>query len=406
MRAYERFLKYVSVWTTSEEESHTTPSAARELDLGRILAEEMKALGIDDAVMEDNGYVYGSIPATAGLEDKPAIGLIAHLDTTEVCSGKDVKPQLIQNYDGTDIELGSSGKVLQVKDFPHLKTLKGQTLITTDGTTLLGADDKAGIAEIMTIAEQLIKEKKPHVKICLGFTPDEEIGSGADELDLEKFGAKYAYTVDGDTEGEIQFENFNASSATFSAHGVSVHTGDAKDVMINAQQVLIDLHNMLPQKDRPEHTEGYEGFYHLMSIKGDVSEAESKYLIRDFDDEGFEKREKLLHEAVEKINEKYGEGCLELKITQSYRNMRKKIEPCMQLIEYAKEASLKAGVTPIIVPIRGGTDGARLSYRGLPCPNLGTGGHAFHGPYEHITVESMDKVVEILDNILEKFAEN
>ena len=405
MKAYERFLKYVSVWTTSEEGSDTTPSAARELDLARMLVEEMKAMGVEDAVMEENGYVYGSIPATAGLERKPVVGLIAHLDTTESCSGKDVKPQLIRNYDGTDIKLGNSGKILQVKDFPHLKTLKGQTLITTDGTTLLGADDKAGIAEIMTAAEHLLERKIPHGKICLGFTPDEEIGSGAEELGLEKFGAQYAYTVDGDTEGEIQFENFNASGATLTAHGVSVHTGDAKGIMVNAQQILIDLHNMLPEKERPEHTEGYEGFYHLMSIKGDVAEAESKYLIRDFDDGGFENRENEMRNAVAKVNEKYGEGCLELEITPSYRNMRTKIEPCMQLVEYAKEAGLKAGVAPLIVPIRGGTDGAQLSYRGLPCPNLGTGGHAFHGPYEHITVEAMDKVVEILENILEKFAE-
>ena len=405
MKVEERFLKYVSVWTTSDEESKTTPSAERELNLARLLVEEMKGLGIRDARVAEHGYVYGSIPATAGMENVPALGLIAHMDTAPEFSGKDVNPQIIVNYGGEDVLLGASGKVLSVAEFPLLKEMKGRTLITTDGTTLLGADDKAGIAEIMTAVEQIIKEEIPHGKICVGFTPDEEIGSGADLLDLKDFGADCAFTVDGDQEGQIQFENFNAASAAFTVHGVNVHTGSAKDIMVNSQQVAMDIHARLPEKDRPEHTEGYEGFYHLMSFQGNVEQTVTKYLIRDFDAQNMERRVEFLNQIVDEMNQTYGEGTVELTVEESYRNMREKIEPCMWLVDMAVKACERAGVAVDQSPIRGGTDGARLSYRGLPCPNLGTGGHAFHGCFEHITVEGMEKVVEIVKNIIRMFPE-
>ena len=405
MKVEERFLKYVSVWTTSDEESKTTPSAERELNLARLLVDEMKRLGICNARVDEHGYVYGSIPATAGMENVPALGLIAHMDTAPEFSGKNVNPQIIRNYDGEDVLLGTSGKVLSVSEFPLLKEMKGRTLITTDGTTLLGADDKAGIAEILTAVEQMIKEEIPHGKICVGFTPDEEIGSGADLLDLKAFGADCAFTVDGDQEGQIQFENFNAASATFTVHGVNVHTGSAKDIMVNSQQVAMDIHARLPETDRPEHTEGYEGFYHLMSFQGNVEHTVTKYLIRDFDAQNMERRVEFLNQIVDEMNEKYGAGTVELKVEESYRNMREKIEPCMWLVDTAVKACEMAGVPVDQSPIRGGTDGARLSYRGLPCPNLGTGGHAFHGCFEHITVEGMEKVVEIVKNIIRMFPE-
>lgn len=403
MNIKERFLKYVSVWTTSDEDSSTIPSASRELDLAYLLVDEMKELGISDARMDEHGYVYGSIPAAEGYEDVPALGLIAHMDTSPECSGKDVKPQIIEHYDGGDVALGSSGQTLQRSEFPHLKNLKGRTLITTDGTTLLGADDKAGIAIIMSIAEDMLKNKIPHGKICVAFTPDEEIGSGAELLNLEDFGADYAFTLDGSKEGEIQYENFNASSAVFTVHGVGVHTGDAKDIMVNSQQIGMEIHSLLPERDRPEHTEKYEGFYHLMSFEGCVEQTVMKYLIRDFDAEGIIKREELLRDIAAQMNEKYGAGKVELEITESYRNMREKIEPCKWLVDLAMEACRKAGVTEDICPIRGGTDGACLSYRGLPCPNLGTGGYAFHGIYEHVTLEGMEKSMEIIKNIIAGF---
>ena len=401
MKAYERFLKYVSVWTTSD----TVPSADRELVLARMLVEEMKGLGIADARVDDKGYVYGHIPATPGCEDKPSLGLVAHMDTVADASGENIKPQIIENYDGKDVVLKGSGDILKVDEFPYLAELKGRTLITTDGTTLLGADDKAGIAEILTVAEEIIKEGLPHGKICIGFTPDEEIARGAKHFDVEGFGADYAYTLDGDEEGEIQFENFNASTAFITIHGVSVHTGSAKDVMVNSQTIATEIHQMLPVNERPETTEGYEGFYHLVSVQGNVTTTKMKYFIRDFDRKSFDARAQKLRDIAEEMNKKYGEGKVEVEIVESYYNMREKIEPCMQLIDYAKAAIEHAGITPIVSPVRGGTDGARLSFKGLPCPNLGTGGHAFHGVFEHITVEGMDKAVLIVKDIIRQFAE-
>ena len=405
MRAYERFLNYVPVWTTSDETSDTVPSADRELVLARMLVEEMKGLGIADARVDDKGYVYGHIPATPGCEDKPSLGLVAHMDTVADASGENIKPQIIENYDGKDVVLKGSGDILKVDEFPYLAELKGGTLITTDGTTLLGADDKAGIAEILTVAEEIIKEGLPHGKICIGFTPDEEIARGAKHFDVEGFGADYAYTLDGDEEGEIQFENFNASTAFITIHGVSVHTGSAKDVMVNSQTIATEIHQMLPVNERPETTEGYEGFYHLVSVQGNVTTTEMKYFIRDFDRKSFDARAQKLRDIAEEMNKKYGEGKVEVEIVESYYNMREKIEPCMQLIDYAKAAIEHAGITPIVSPVRGGTDGARLSFKGLPCPNLGTGGHAFHGVFEHITVEGMDKAVLIVKDIIRQFAE-
>ena len=405
MRAYERFLNYVPVWTTSDETSDTVPSADRELVLARMLVEEMKGLGIADARVDDKGYVYGHIPATPGCEDKPSLGLVAHMDTVADASGENIKPQIIENYDGKDVVLKGSGDILKVDEFPYLAELKGRTLITTDGTTLLGADDKAGIAEILTVAEEIIKEGLPHGKICIGFTPDEEIARGAKHFDVEGFGADYAYTLDGDEEGEIQFENFNASTAFITIHGVSVHTGSAKDVMVNSQTIATESHQMLPVNERPETTEGYEGFYHLVSVQGNVTTTKMKYFIRDFDRRSFDARAQKLRDIAEEMNKKYGEGKVEVEIVESYYNMREKIEPCMQLIDYAKAAIEHAGITPIVSPVRGGTDGARLSFKGLPCPNLGTGGHAFHGVFEHITVEGMDKAVLIVKDIIRQFAE-
>ena len=405
MRAYERFLNYVPVWTTSDETSDTVPSADRELVLARMLVEEMKGLGIADARVDDKGYVYGHIPATPGCEDKPSLGLVAHMDTVADASGENIKPQIIENYDGKDVVLKGSGDILKVDEFPYLAELKGRTLITTDGTTLLGADDKAGIAEILTVAEEIIKEGLPHGKICIGFTPDEEIARGAKHFDVEGFGADYAYTLDGDEEGEIQFENFNASTAFITIHGVSIHTGSAKDVMVNSQTIATEIHQMLPVNERPETTEGYEGFYHLVSVQGNVTTTKMKYFIRDFDRRSFDARAQKLRDIAEEMNKKYGEGKVEVEIVESYYNMREKIEPCMQLIDYAKAAIEHAGITPIVSPVRGGTDGARLSFKGLPCPNLGTGGHAFHGVFEHITVEGMDKAVLIVKDIIRQFAE-
>lgn len=405
MRAYERFLNYVPVWTTSDETSDTVPSADRELVLARMLVEEMKGLGIADARVDDKGYVYGHIPATPGCEDKPSLGLVAHMDTVADASGENIKPQIIENYDGKDVVLKGSGDILKVDEFPYLAELKGRTLITTDGTTLLGADDKAGIAEILTVAEEIIKEGLPHGKICIGFTPDEEIARGAKHFDVEGFGADYAYTLDGDEEGEIQFENFNASTAFITIHGVSVHTGSAKDVMVNSQTIATEIHQMLPVNERPETTEGYEGFYHLVSVQGNVTTTKMKYFIRDFDRRSFDARAQKLRDIAEEMNKKYGEGKVEVEIVESYYNMREKIEPCMQLIDYSKAAIEHAGITPIVSPVRGGTDGARLSFKGLPCPNLGTGGHAFHGVFEHITVEGMDKAVLIVKDIIRQFAE-
>ncbi len=404
MRAYERLLNYVRIWTTSDEDSETVPSSDRQLDLAKILVEEMKAMGVMDARVDEKGYIYGSLKATEGMGDKPAIGFIAHMDTAPDFNGRDVKPQLIENYDGGDVCLGDSGRTLSVSDFPHLKELKGRTLITTDGTSLLGADDKAGIADIMTAIDEIIKENRPHGRLCIGFTPDEEVGKGADFFDVTGFGADFAYTVDGSKEGEIEYENFNASEAVFKVHGVNVHPGEAKNIMVNASLIAMEINKMLPDNETPRHTEGYEGFYHLTDMTGNVEHAELKYIVRDHDGKLFSDREERLRSIERLMNQKHGEGTVELEIRESYRNMKEKIENCMHLIENAKTAIKKEGIEPKVSPIRGGTDGARLSFMGLPCPNLGTGGYAFHGPFEHITVEGMDKAVNIIKNIVDIYA--
>lgn len=405
MRAYERFLNYVKVHTTSDENSNTTPSTRRQFDLAEILAEEMKKLGVKDVRVDENCYVYGAIPATPGYEDKPAIGLIAHLDTAPDFCGEHVNPQIYRNYNGEDVTLGDSGKVLSVKTFPHLKELKGRTLITTDGTTLLGADDKAGIAEIMTVAEELLKETMPHGKVCIAFTPDEEVGSGADKLDIPAFGSQYAYTADGGCENEIVYENFNASEAVFKIRGFNIHPGEARNKMINAALVGMEINSMLPNLETPAHTELYEGFFHLCEMEGTVENATLQYIIRDHSAASFEARENTLKHIEKIMNEKYGQGTVKLEIHEQYRNMIEKVAPCMQLVDYAKDAIRELGMEPNTDPIRGGTDGAQLSFRGLPCPNLGTGGYAFHGPYEHITAEGMDTAVHVMLGILKRFAQ-
>lgn len=405
MRAYERLLNYVRIHTTSDENSSTTPTTARQFDLAELLAKEMKALGVRNVRVDENCYVYGEIPATPGYEDRPAIGFIAHMDTAPDFCGKDVNPQVHENYDGEDLPLGNSGKILSVKKFPYLEELKGRTLITTDGTTLLGADDKAGIAEIMTMAETLLSGTMAHGKVCIAFTPDEEVGKGADKLDIPGLGAQYAYTVDGGCENQIVYENFNASGAVFEIRGFNIHTGEAKNTMINAALVAMEINAMLPSLETPAHTELREGFFHLSKMEGTVEQARLSYGIRDHSKTCFEAREKTLKHIAKIINEKYGEGTVSLEISEQYRNMIEKIEPCMHLVEHAKDAIRELGMEPDTAPTRGGTDGAVLSFRGLPCPNLGTGGYAFHGPYEHITAEGMDTAVQVMLGILKRYAE-
>lgn len=404
MRAYERMLNYVKVWTTSDSSSETVPSTSRQFDLAKLLVEEMKELGIEDAYVDDKCYVYGTLPATKGYEDKSKLGFIAHLDTSEDISGENVNPQIIENYDGEDIVLGESGRIIKVSDFPHLKNFKGRTLITTDGTTLLGADDKAGIAEIMTAVEIIQKENIPHGKISIGFNPDEEIGTGAHNFDVEKFGADFAYTLDGWLEGQIEYENFNASTATFEIKGINVHPGSAKDIMVNSQLLAMEINSMLPN-ETPATTEGYEGFYHLMETTGSVEYSKLVYIVRDHDADKFAARNEFLQNIEKTMNEKYGEGVVTLTIKQQYRNMKEKIEPCMHLIDNAKKAIKAVGLEPMVDAIRGGTDGAQLSFKGLPCPNIGTGGAAYHGACEHISVEGMDKVVDIAIELVKIYAE-
>ena len=400
MRAYERLLKYVSVYTTSDPDSATVPSSMRQYDLAHQLVEELKALGLENVHVDENCVVYGWLSATPGCEDRPALGFIAHMDTAPDCAGENVKPQIIENYDGGDVLLAGSGETLSPAAFPTLKNLAGMTLITTDGTTLLGADDKAGIAEIMTALESIISEKKPHGKLCIAFTPDEEVGAGVDHFDVEKFGAVYAYTVDGGEEGEIAYETFNACSAEVAVEGLSVHPGSAKDTMINAALVAMEFNALLPAADIPRLTEGYEGFFHLCDMSGDVEHAKLHYIVRDHDRATFEMRKKTLEHAAKTINEKYAREVIRLTLKDSYYNMAEKIAPHMELIENAKRACEKAGMKPFIEAVRGGTDGCRLSFMGLPTPNLCTGGFAFHGPYEHIAVESMDRCAKMVEYLM------
>ena len=405
MKAYERLLNYVVIPTQSSEETGTTPSTPEQLILAKALVNELHDLGIANAIVDENGYVYATIAATLGKETAPAIGFISHMDTAPDFSGDSVHPEVIEDYDGNDVILGESGRVLRTSDFPHLPSLAGRTLIVTDGTTLLGADDKAGIAEIMTFAEQLLSSNYPHGKICLAFTPDEEIGQGADAFDVARFGADFAYTVDGGAEGEIEYENFNAAGAKFTIHGVNVHPGSAKDIMKNAALIGCELQGLLPTDEIPAKTEGYEGFFHLIDVQGNVENCTLSYIVRDHDTQSFERRLATLQQVADAINQKYGEGTVELAIKEQYRNMAEKIKPCFHLIDNAVAAAQKVGITPRVVPIRGGTDGARLSFMGLPCPNLGTGGYAFHGPFEHITAQGMDAVVAMLHEITAIYAQ-
>ncbi|WP_315078800.1 peptidase T [uncultured Clostridium sp.] len=405
MKAYERLLKYVKVYTTSDENSLTHPTTKRQFDLANLLVEEMKELRFKDVRCDEQCYVYGFIPATKGYEDKNSIGLIAHMDTAPAACGENVKPQVIENYDGGDVILKGNNSILSPERFPHLKTLKGRTLITTDGTTLLGADDKAGIAEILTACETIMNENIPHGKICVGFTPDEEVGQGADLFDVKNFGADFAYTIDGGIEGEIAYENFNAAGAKVEISGVSVHPGSAKNTMINALNVAIEFNSMLPACERPEYTEGYEGFYYLEKLSGNTDNASMEYILRDHDAEKFEVKKSTMKLVEKLINEKYGDGTVKVTLKEQYKNMVELVKPCFHLVDNAIEAMKSLNVTPIVEPIRGGTDGARLSYMGLPCPNLGTGGFAYHGEFEHITVEGMDICTNIIIEILKRYAE-
>ncbi|MFR2235465.1 MAG: peptidase T [Lachnospiraceae bacterium] len=411
VRAYEHLLKYVSYETTSDENSQTCPSSAKELVLADELVEELKAIGVADAHVDKDGYVYGSIPATKGAENEKTIGLIAHMDTAPAMSGADIKPRIINDYDGADIVLNEKlGVVMDTVTFPQLRNYVGQDLIVTDGTTLLGADDKAGIAEIMTAAAQIIEADKAcegntdehiaHGKICIAFTPDEEIGRGADRFNVESFGADYAYTVDGGMLGEIEFENFNAASAKVHIKGENIHPGEAKNKMKNASLLAMEFNSMLPPAEIPAHTEGYEGFFHLCGMSGDEENAYLDYIVRDHNMDKFLERKAMLEHITAYLNTKYGAGTVNLDMKDSYYNMREKLEADMYIVDRAVEAMRENGVEPIIQPIRGGTDGARLSFMGLLCPNLSTGGHNFHGKYEYICIQSMDKMVEIIKSIV------
>lgn len=397
-KVIERFIRYAKIHTTSDPESSTYPSTSRQLEFMHLLAEELKNIGCAEVEVDEFGYLMATIPANTNKKS-PVIGFIAHVDTSPDFSGENVNPQIVQDYNGLPIHL-KSGLLLDPAEFPELLYYKGQTLITTDGTTLLGADDKAGVAEIVTAAEIIIKSDIPHGKIRLGFTPDEEIGKGTDHFDVKKFGADFAYTLDGGEIGELEFENFNAAGAKVFVSGRSVHPGAAKNKMINAALVAHRIISMLPAAERPENTEKYEGFFHLTDVKGNVEKAEIHWIIRDHDFQKFEEKKKLLTEIVQKVNAEYGKLVAEIEITDQYFNMRRKIEPVMHIVELAKQAMLQAGVEPKVRAIRGGTDGARLSYEGLPCPNIFAGGHNFHGPFEFVPVRSMEKAVEVIVNIV------
>lgn len=404
MRPYERFIKYAMIPTASNENSASVPSTQCQFNLAHVLVDELLAMGVSDARVNEKCYVYATIPATEGYEDKPAIGFIAHMDTVSDFADKQVQPVIHKNYDGGDLKLGNSGRTLEVALFPHLPSLKGRTLITSEGDTILGADDKAGVSEIMCLAEKLMNQEFPHGKICIGFTPDEEVGNGAEFFDVKGFGAEFAYTVDGGAENEIEYENFNAYKADIEVAGFNIHPGSAKDRMVNASLVAMEFNAMLPEGQTPRETEGYEGFYHLDKMSGTVEKAHLSYILRDHDSEEMERRKAVLQEIARKLNEKYGEGTVKVTLKEQYRNMKECIQENFHLIENALTAVKASGVEPMVVPIRGGTDGARLSFMGLPCPNLGTGGYAFHGPYEHITAEGMDIALNNLCEIVKQYS--
>lgn len=402
----ERFLRYAVIDTQSADDKEQMPSTEKQRVLGRMLAEELREMGVSEVREDENGYVYGMIPSN--LEEgaaAPALGFISHMDTAPAFSGENVKPRIIENYDGEDICLNKEASIwLSVKEFPEMKRYKGQTLITTDGTTLLGADDKAGVAEIMTMASWFLAHpEEKHGKLCIAFTPDEEVGRGADRFDVAGFGADVAYTVDGGAIGELEYENFNAASGRVRLHGASIHPGSAKGKMKNALLMGMEFQSLLPVFENPMYTEGYEGFFHLDRMEGNVEEAELEYIIRDHDRVKFERKKELFKAAGAFMNQKYGEGAAEVYVKDSYFNMKEKIEPYMYLIDEAKAAMEELDIAPVIVPIRGGTDGARLSYMGLPCPNICTGGHNFHGKYEYICAESMETITELLIRIAKRF---
>ncbi len=402
MRAYERLLRYVKVNSESSEDTGTHPSTKGQFDMAGMLADELKEIGVSEVTLDDKCYVYASVPASDGRENDKSIGLIAHMDTAPSFSGENIRPRIAENYDGKDIVLNeAAGIVLDTHTFPHLKKYVGQDLIVTDGTTLLGADDKAGIAEIITALECVLRDNISHPAIKIAFTPDEEIGEGADNFDVKGFGADYAYTVDGGELGELEYENFNAAAATVTVHGNCIHPGEGKNKMKNAVLLAMEFNGMLPPEETPAHTEGYEGFYHITDISGSEEKTVMKYIIRDHDRELFEKKKDSLRKIADYINDKYGDT-IELEIKDSYYNMKEKILPHMDIVDKAKAAFKANGVEPKVQPIRGGTDGARLSFMGLPCPNLSTGGHNFHGKFEYISVQSMDKMTDVLISLISK----
>ncbi|MDR2653032.1 MAG: peptidase T [Prevotellaceae bacterium] len=401
-----KFLRYVAIDTQSDDNSNTQPSTMKQLDLSKLLVNELKAMGIEDAALDEYGYVMATIPSNVNTKT-PVIGFIAHVDTSPDLSGANVKPQIIENYNGQDIVLNKEKKIiLSPADFPELSDFKGKTLITTDGTTLLGADDKAGIAEIMTAAEFIMQHPElKHGTIKIAFTPDEEIGRGVDKFDVEKFGADYAYTMDGGALGELEYENFNAASAKIKIQGNNIHPGYAKDKMINSILVAMELNAMLPINERPEFTCDYEGFFHITHFEGNVEQASMQYIIRDHDRKKFENKKETIRNCVDFLNKRYGKDILSLELKDQYYNMREMVEPHYHIVETAFKAMKLSDVEPVVRPIRGGTDGARLSFMGLPCPNIFAGGHNFHGKYEFVALESMQKATEVILNIIKLYAE-
>ena len=402
MNITERFLKYVSFCTTSDEETNMTPSTPGQMEFAKYLAAELKEIGMQEVTLDENGYVMATLPAN--VEGKPTIGFIAHMDTAPDASGKNVKARIVENYDGQDIVLNAEKNIVfEVAKYPEILDYKGQDIIVTDGTTLLGADDKAGLAEIVTACEYLIQHPEiQHGKIRVGFTPDEEIGQGADHFDVEKFGCDFAYTMDGGAVGELEYENFNAAGCKVKVHGVNVHPGYGYHKMINSMRIANHFATMLPRWETPEHTQGYEGFYHLIAMNGSVEETTLQYIIRDHDRARFESRKREIEHLARKINQEYGEGTVEVEIRDQYYNMREKVEPVMHIVTLVEEAMKEVGVTPKVQPIRGGTDGARLSFEGLPCPNIFAGGVNFHSRFEYLPIPSMEKAMQVILQIVQK----
>ena len=402
MTLTDRFLKYVSFCTTSDEETNMTPSTPGQMEFAKYLANELKEIGMQEVTLDDNGYVMATLPAN--VEGKPVIGFIAHMDTAPDASGKNVKARIVTHYDGQDIVLNAEKNIVfEVAKYPEILDYKGQDIIVTDGTTLLGADDKAGLAEIVTACEYLIQHPEiKHGKIRVGFTPDEEIGQGADHFDVEKFGCDFAYTMDGGAVGELEYENFNAAGCKVKVHGVNVHPGYGYHKMINSMRIANQFATMLPRWETPEHTQGYEGFYHLIAMNGTVEETTLQYIIRDHDRARFESRKREMEHLARKINQEYGEGTVEVELRDQYYNMREKVEPVMHIVTLVEEAMKEVGVTPKVQPIRGGTDGARLSFEGLPCPNIFAGGVNFHSRFEYLPIPSMEKAMQVILQIVQK----